>query len=533
MTPPAAAAAARTMRSDILRDMSAREIAALVAARELAASEVMEHFAARLAAVNDRLNAVAVDLTESARKAAAEVDAALARGEKPGPLAGLPVTIKECFDLAGTASTFGLPERRDIIEDKDDPHIVALRAAGAIPLAKSNVPQLLIFTESDNPLYGRTNNPWDAERSCGGSSGGEAALIAAGASPLGLGNDIGGSLRIPAAFCGIAAIRPTAGRTPDHCAHGLPIGQRAIVSQAGPMARHVEDLALALAALDRARDPMVDPGPALGDPAIVDVARLRFASSTDDGEFPVAPAARRAVEEAARMLTAAGATAVPWQPPDLGAASELFFACLSADRGRAFMRMLRGNRIDPRIRSLVLTARMPGWLRGMASFALAALGQQHSATLLRRFASGSADDYWRAVEAMMNWRRAFARSLEEAEGGPIDLILCPAYAVPAQRHGASLLMPLPGAYAPLAPVIGFPAGVVPVTRVRAGEESERKVTRDWVERTARDSERGSVGLPIAVQVIARPWRDHVALAAMMTIEAAARKQPDYPTRPKL
>jgi fatty acid amide hydrolase len=533
MTPTGVAAAARTMRSDILRDMSAREIAALVARRELAASEVVEHFAARLAAVNGRLNAVAVDLTDSARTAAAEVDAALARGEKPGPLAGLPVTIKECFDLAGTASTFGLPARRDIIEDKDDPHVAALRAAGAIPLAKTNVPQLLIFTESDNPLYGRTNNPWDPERSCGGSSGGEAALIAAGASPLGLGNDIGGSLRIPAAFCGIAAIRPTAGRTPDHCAHGLPIGQRAIVSQAGPMARHVEDLALALAVLDRARDPLADPGPALGDPAIVDVARLRFASFTDDGEFPVAPAARRAVEEAAQMLTAAGATAVPWQPPDLGAASELFFACLSADRGRAFTRMLRGNQIDPRIRSLVLTARMPGWLRGIVSFALAALGQRHSATLLRRFGSGSADDYWRAVEAMMNWRRAFERSLDEAEGGPIDLILCPAYAVPAQRHGASLMMPLPGAYAPLVPVIGFPAGVVPVTRVRAGEESERKVTRDWVERVARDSERGSAGLPIAVQVIARPWRDHVALAAMMTIEAAARKQQDYPARPDL
>src|SRR5205807_7337650 len=138
---------ARAARTDILRDMSAREIAALVAARELSASEVVEHFAARLAAVNGRLNAVAVDLSESAGKAAADVDAAIARGEKPGPLAGLPVTIKECFDLAGTASTFGLPARRAAIESGDDPHVAALRAAGAIPLAKSNVPQLLIFTE--------------------------------------------------------------------------------------------------------------------------------------------------------------------------------------------------------------------------------------------------------------------------------------------------------------------------------------------------------------------------------------------------
>jgi fatty acid amide hydrolase len=445
----------------------------------------------------------------------------------------LPVTIKECFDLAGTASTFGLPARRDIIEPADDPHVAALRAAGAVPLAKTNVPQLLIYTETDNPLYGRTNNPWDLERSCGGSSGGEAALIAAGASPLGLGNDIGGSLRIPAAFCGIAAIRPTAGRTPDHCAHGLPIGQRAIISQAGPMARHVEDLALALAVLDRARDPFVDPGPALGDPAIVDVSRLRFATFTDDGEFPVAPAARRAVAEAARILSAAGATAVAWEPPVLSEASDLFFSCLSADRGRGFRRLLHGNKVDPRVRSLLLAGKLPTGLRGIVGFALAAAGQRHSAALLRRFASGSADEYWRTVEALMNWRRDFVRSLDAGEGGPIDLILCPAYALPAQRHHASLMMPLPGAYSLLVPVIGFPAGVVPVTRVRAGEESDRPATRDAVERTARESERGSAGLPIAVQVIARPWRDHVALAAMMTIEAAARKEPDYPASPNL
>jgi fatty acid amide hydrolase len=138
-------------------------------------------------------------LSESARQAAASVDTARARGEKLGPLGGVPVTIKECFDLAGTASTFGLTTRRDEIESKDDPYVAALRAAGAIPIAKTNLPQLMIFTETDNPLYGRTNNPWDLERSCGGSSGGEAAVIAAGASPLGLGNDIGGSLRVPAA----------------------------------------------------------------------------------------------------------------------------------------------------------------------------------------------------------------------------------------------------------------------------------------------------------------------------------------------
>ena len=516
-----------------LQDMSAREIAARIAARDIPAAEIVEHFIARLKIVNNRLNAVTVELFDSARKTAAKFDEALLRGEKLAPLAGLPVTIKECFDLAGTASTFGLPSRRDVIETADDPYVAALRAAGAIPIAKTNVPQLLIFTESDNPLYGRTNNPWNVERSCGGSSGGEAALIAAGASPLGLGNDIGGSLRVPAAFCGITSIRPTAGRTPDRCGHGLPIGQQAIISQVGPMAKRVEDLTMALRILERARDTQLEPGPELGDPATVDLARLRFATFTDDGEFPVAPAARRAVAEAAQMLISAGAKRVEWRKPALSQVNDLFFACLSADRGAGYKRMLHGNRIDRRVRSLLLTAQTPAWLRGILRSALVAMGQQHSATLFGRLASGSADAYWQTVEAMMRFRRELLQSLDTADGGPIDFILCPAYAVPAQRHGASLMMPLPGAYAPLANVTGLPAGIVPVTRVLPGEESDRPESRDQVERTARESERASAGLPVAVQVIARPWRDHVALAAMAAIEATARKQRDYPARPPL
>jgi len=520
-------------REHDLSDTSAREIVRLIAAGDLKAADAVEHFVARLKTVNASLNAVTVDLSDTARKAAADIDQARARGETLPPLAGLPVTIKECFDLAGTPSTFGLPSRRNSIEASDDPYVAAWRTAGAIPIAKTNVPQLLIYTETDNPLYGRTNNPWNLERSCGGSSGGEAAVIAAGASPLGLGNDIGGSLRVPAAFCGISSIRPTAGRTPDHCAHGLPVGQTAIVSQVGPMARRVEDLVLGLRVLDRARDPHLVPGPELGDPAAVDIGRLRFATFTDDGEFPVAPAARRAVAEASDILIAAGAKQVAWQPPPLARAVDLLFAALSADRTQTFRRMLRGNPVERRVRPLLLAAGMPPWLRGIAASLAGGFGQRRLARNLRRFASGSVDDYWHTIEAVAEFRNALLRSLEAADGGPIDVIVCPAYAVPAVRHGATELMPMPGAYTPIANVSGFPAGVVPVTRVRAGEETERPDSRDLVDRVARDSERGSAGLPIAVQVIARPWRDHVALAAMAAIEKAARRSPDYPARPPL
>ncbi len=516
-----------------LRDMSAREIAGSIGSGDLSSAEVVEHFIARLHAVNGNLNAVTVDLSGGARKAAADVDRARARGERLPPLAGLPVTIKECFDLAGTASTFGLSSRRNEIESRDDPYVAALRTAGAIPIAKTNVPQLMIYTETDNPLYGRTNNPWNLERSCGGSSGGEAAVIAAGASPLGLGNDIGGSLRVPAAFCGITSIRPTAGRMPDHCAHGLPVGQTAIVSQVGPMARRVEDLVMALRMFDRARNPFAVPGPELGDPTTVDISLLRFATFTDDGEFPVSPAARRAVAEASAILTAAGARAVGWKTPRLSRATDLLFASVSGDRAQALRRLLRGNRVDRRVRPLLLTAGMPLWLRGVAGLAVDALGQRRSARNLRRFASGSVDEYWRTTEAVADFRNDLLQSLQSADEYPIDVILCPAYAVPAVRHGATELMPMPGAYGVVANVCGFPAGVVPITRVRPGEESDRPMSRDLIDRVARESERGSAGLPIAVQVIARPWRDHVALAAMAAIEAAARKSPDYPERPPL
>lgn len=516
-----------------LRDLSAREIVRRIAAGELSSTEAVEYFVARLKAVNGALNAVTADLSESARKTAADVDKARSRGEKLPPLAGLPVTIKECFDLVGTATTYGLTTRRSDIERTDDPYVAALRAAGAIPIAKTNLPQLMFYTETDNPLYGRTNNPWDLERSCGGSSGGEAAVIGAGASPFGLGNDIGGSLRIPAAFCAITSIRPTAGRLPDHCAHGLPVGQTGIVSQVGPMARYVEDLVMGLRVLDRARDPLVDPGPEFGDPSGVDLSRVRFATFTDDGEFPVAPAVKRAVAEAAQFLSAAGATAADWKPPPLSRATDLLFAALSGDAAASHRRLLRGNSVDRRLRPLLLIAAMPLWLRSVAGLALDGLGQRRLARNLRRFAPGTADAYWLAVEAIANFRREIVCSLDDAGGGPVDLILCPAHALPPIRHGATEMMPMAGAYVPLANVTGFPAGVVPVTRVRANEESGRPPSRDLIERVARETERGSAGLPIAVQVIARPWRDHLALAAMAQIEAAARKQPDYPARPPL
>ncbi|HEY4440937.1 MAG TPA: amidase family protein, partial [Candidatus Elarobacter sp.] len=293
------------MHDESLVRLTASELAAGIRERRWSAIDVVDAHVARIEAVDGALNAVVVRRFDAAREEARRADAAVGSGEPLGPLHGVPITIKEQFTVAGMPATLGVPGARD--DDHDGPLVARLRAAGAIVLGKTNVPQLLIYNESDNPVYGRTNNPWNLDRSSGGSSGGEAAIIAACGSPLGLGSDIGGSLRCPAHACGIAALKPTSWRLTNEDARepGYAEGQIAIVSQPGPMARSVADLALAmtiLAAPGQERfDPATPPVP-WPDPGTVDVRGLRIGMYDDDGAFPAAPAVKRAVAAAAHAL---------------------------------------------------------------------------------------------------------------------------------------------------------------------------------------------------------------------------------------
>jgi fatty acid amide hydrolase len=512
------------IRSDLWK-LSATELARHIAQGEVTAIDAVEAHIERIERVNGKLNAVVVKRYDAARAEARAIDERRARGEALPPLAGVPVTIKECFDLAGTPSTFGLKARASTLATEDDPYVARLRAAGAIVLGKTNVSQLLMYTESDNPVYGRANNPWNVERTPGGSSGGQAAIIAAGGSPLGIGTDIGGSLRIPAHYCGIASLRPTAGRIPDFGRYSVSIGQQAVMSQVGPLARTVEDVALGLEVINRAGS-----GPAmpLGDFRAVDVAKLRVGIFTDDGFFMPSPALRRAVREAADMLSAAGAAVVPWTPPPAERVMGIWLGCIMADRGRGMKRLLRGEKTDPRVGALIKLAGMPSFLRSLVARIAGVFGQKTLVATARALGDGSADQYWQTVAAQVEYQETWRRALDRDR---IDVVLCPAYGVAAVRHGANNNLPTTGSYALTAPVLGAPAGIVPVTRVRADEESSRPASKDAAEFTAQASEKGSAGLPVGVQVIARPWREDVALAAMSVIEAAARKRPDYPAAP--
>jgi amidase len=229
---------------------SATELLAARAAGRVTAAELAELYIGRIERHDGRLNAVVVRDFERARHQARAADRAAARGEG-GALLGLPMTIKESFNVAGLRTTCGVPEWRDLVSRHDAPAVERTRAAGAVLLGKTNVPPMLADWQSANPIHGRTNNPWDLARTPGGSSGGSAAAIAAGLSAFEVGSDIGGSIRVPAAFCGVYGHRPSETLLPKSGQFPLPPMPNAVAVMGvqGPIARSAEDLALGLSVL--------------------------------------------------------------------------------------------------------------------------------------------------------------------------------------------------------------------------------------------------------------------------------------------
>lgn len=515
-----------TRAGERLAGRPAHELAALVAAGTVSAREVVDAHIARIEEVDPALNALVDRRFTEARAEADRADAVVARREPVGPLHGVPVTVKESLDLAGTASTFGLPSRRRAVAVADDPYVARLRAAGAIVLGTTNVAQLLIAYESVNPVHGRTNNPWRLDRTPGGSSGGEAAIVAAGGSALGIGSDILGSVRVPAAFTGLAAFKPTAGCTPDRQRGSIPPGQQAIPSQIGPMARDVADVALALSVISGTATPDGDPLPAFRATALRAPRVATWTESPAGGDSVVraSVAVARAVEEAAAAL---GAERGSWAPPDVPHALGLVFGIMGADQGWGLRRIVGRDPIAAEIRTFyrgISAGRVAG---AAARIALARLGQHSALPTVAHAGRHHADDYWRLVDAALAYRRRVGAELEEAG---VDLIIGPAHAAPALPHGTGVYGGPGGLFAMLVNLLGYPAGVVPVTTVQPGEDGGRPATRDRGIAALAAADAGSVGLPVGVQVIGRPGRDALVLDAMATIEATVQRSPHFPDR---
>ncbi|MFO0679544.1 MAG: amidase family protein [Polyangiaceae bacterium] len=509
---------------------SATRLASLLASREVSSVEVVSAHLERIRATNPSLNAFVAVFAEQALEEASVADRERANGTVRGPLHGLPVSVKECMDLRGRPTTLGTPGRMNHVASRDAAIVTALREAGAIVLGRTNLSQFMVFHESSNPLFGRAGNPWDPSRSPGGSSGGEAAALAAGLAPLGFGTDIGGSIRVPAHFTGIVGLKPTLDRWPMAGIASALVGQEAVRSAVGPMARTTADLVLAFQALDPARlsalDSRVPPLPA-PDPSRVDVRGLRVGVFTDDGVVGVSPAVFRATIAAADALRAAGATVKSFAPPPSLEALVDYVAALGADGGRSVRDFAGSDSIDPVVASLQRLARLPPLVRRGFERAARASGQSTVASVVGALGEKSAFDAWRVTARLRAYRARFEGAMEAAG---IDVLLTPPFATPALPHGGSKKFLPAGAFAVLFNVVQFPAGVVPVTRVRA-EEEIRGALPGILERRASEVDRGSRGLPVGVQVVARPWREDLVLATMAALEAAFSPREDFPRTP--
>ena len=449
---------------------SAKTMAQAIQDKEVSAVELVDAHLARIEDVNPALNAVVMLAADRARVEAAEADTALARGESKGALHGVPFTLKDSIDTEGVITTGGTLGRKHYVPDADATVAARLRAAGGILLGKTNTPELTYAGETDNLVYGRTNNPFDLSRAPGGSSGGAGAIVCCGGAAFDIGSDTGGSIRGPAHYCGITGIKPNSGRVP-RTGHIVPHGLGAVdsLTQNGPMARYVEDLALIMPIISGPdwNDPHIVPMP-LGDPADVDISGLRVAFYTHNGVNTPTPEIMAAVRTAVSALD------------DMCASVEEDLPRAIPDNPDINNRLSQGNGQAGARRLLEKygTSETHQWITRL-------LEKASENTV-------SVQEYTAVLEEVDAYRSDMLRFMEN-----YDVIICPVSSFAALPHGESMTdeKRIGIGYTSTYNITGWPSTVV-----RGGTSPE--------------------GLPIGVQVVARPWREDVSLAVAQYLEGA-------------
>ena len=458
-----------------MTSLSATEMAAAILRREILPTELLEAHLERIARLNPQLNAFAYVDTEGARRQAKAAEEALAKGSEIGPLHGVPLSVKSSIDVAGWPCDCGSRLRAGYVAEHDATLVARLRQAGAIFLGNTNTPELLMAYETDNSVRGRTNNPWDLQRTPGGSSGGEAAAIAARCSAGGVGSDGGGSVRVPAHFTGLCGLKPTPGRIPATGHFPVSSGPFALLGVVGPMARTMPDLEIlfeVMSGLDY-QDPSSAPVP-LRRPGDAELEQLRVGFFEEDGVTPVTPETRAAVRTAAAALNAAGMTVEKFLPEGLEEARRLWWNLFGRAGGLVLKPLLEGQ--ESQLSAIL--SQFTGIVRKKPPLTV----EELMSTLLER------DDL----------RGRFLRQMER-----YPILLCPVCAIPAFRHGErewtvdgrriDYLQAM--SYSQWFNLLGNPAVVVPV-----GSSPE--------------------GLPIGVQVVGRPFEEEIVLAVAHKIADA-------------
>jgi Asp-tRNA(Asn)/Glu-tRNA(Gln) amidotransferase A subunit family amidase len=447
--------------------------AELVRQKTISPVELVDAHLAQIEKLNPKLNAFIEIDVDRARKTAKEAESAVMQQKIIGPLQGVPLSIKSSISVAGFRCEAGTRLRQGFVARQDAPLVTRLKNAGAIILGTTNAPELLMAWETDNLLYGRTSNPWDLSRTAGGSSGGESAAIAAGMSAGGVGSDGGGSIRVPAHFCGICGLKPTPGRIPSTGHYPASAGPFAMLGVVGPMARTVADLALLF---DVMQGPDVeDTGAApvpLHWPGEAELLKLKIGFFEDDGRTPVTPETRAAIRTAVEALRSAGFQIERFRPDILEEARQLWHKFFVVAGGMLLRPMFRGREAD-------------------------------LSPILAQFLEWSAAQTPHSGQSLLDaWiRRDIARAKCFTQMRDFPILLCPAASVPAFHHGErqwtvenKLVNYLDAwSYTEFFNLLGNPAAVLPV-----GESSD--------------------GLPIGVQLVGRPWEEEQVLAVAAVLE---------------
>ncbi len=453
--------------------LSAAKMAQEIRRQKLSPVELVEAHLSQIARLHPKLNAFVQIDTTRAQDQAKQAEAKAKLGKDLGPLHGVPISIKSSIGVAGMRCEAGSKLRAGEVATQDAPLVKRLRDAGAIILGTTNTPEFLMAWETDNLVYGRTNNPWDLARTPGGSSGGEAAAIASGCSAGGVGSDGGGSIRVPAHFSGICGLKPTPGRIPATGHFPTSVGPFALLGVVGPMARAVEDLKILFEVMQ---------GPDIGDtsaapvpvrwPDVNDLKKLRVGYFEDDGRTPVTAETRVAVQTAALALRKAGFTVEPFRPEGLEQARQTWWKFFGIAGGMLLGPMTQGHEAE-------------------------------LSPILKQFSARVATEPSHTGQSLLDaWiERDVVRCKIFEQMREYQILLCPVAAVPAFRHGERSWQ-IDGhtveyldawSYTEWFNLLGTPAVSVPVGK-------------------------SETGLPIGVQISARPWEEELVLSVAEILE---------------
>jgi fatty acid amide hydrolase len=412
----------------------------------------------------------------------------------PRPLAGVPVSIKDCFAVAGLGTTLGIISRLGAVDREDCSLVHRIRESGAVIVGKSNVPQALYLHETENPVYGRTNNPWSPEHGPGGSSGGDAALVAAGVVPLAFGNDLAGSIRQPAHACGLVAFNT------------MP-WLKGLRSRAGVLARSVPDAVRAVEAVSGFRLTAAhDYGPP---------PRIGWWDTA--GPIPPSAAIVRGVHEAVSLLTEAAIQTRRVDDSFAELVGWLHLGLVSSDGGASIRELLDGSAPIAQVHELLRIAGLPRWQRPLLAAIVGFFGRTIESAALRR--TGPRSSGQQAV--LLRLRDALADSLSHwRRAEKIDAVVCPVSALPALQHGTAGRLVLAAFPCLFASLMDLPAASLPVSRVRPGEAEHRLASRDPLILAASATDAASQGLPVGVQIVAVDGREETLIRVMTKLEHA-------------